>query len=154
MPSVYLRNQHPIAHLCPQFVVTSLSASPCFSKSNLIFSTYRHLPSNSSSKFPPYNRCNIYDETEFCSFWLLLSQNHFNNGPLSNFMYVVDQNFHYSETTISISLCKICGYLSSVFTSIHVQLLVCWSIISIAQFCTIILPNVHYLLSCTIIMLL
>ena len=34
---------------------------------------------------------------------------------------------------------------------IHVRHLVFWSIRSIAQFCNVILPNIHYLLPCTII---
>jgi hypothetical protein len=40
MPSASLWNKHTIPHLCPQFVVISLSASFCSSKSKLIFSTY------------------------------------------------------------------------------------------------------------------
>ena len=77
-PSAILWNKHTIPNLCQKFVVISLSASPCPSISNLIFSTCILSSFPSFLSVSSHYLCSICHETEcpifttFCTLCLLL----------------------------------------------------------------------------------
>jgi len=58
-------------------------------------------------------------------------------------IYAVDQSCHYSQTVSPLHIAKYKGSYRLYLLSIHVRLLVFWSIRSIAAICCIIIINFH-----------
>jgi hypothetical protein len=157
-PSASLPNPHTIPHLCPQLFVISLSTSPCPSISKLIFSTVSSVPSNYYFNNPRYKLAvcatvlNVRWSLNFVAFgffWkkFILTQGH---CPVSCMLLICPINTLRPLTPLHFTKYN-CIYLLYLLR-VLIRLPVFWSIRSTAAVCNIILPNIHYLLSSTILM--
>ena len=113
IPFANLSNKHTIPHLCPQFVVISLSASSCSSISKLIFSTcilsslsFLLLSILATPFAVSVTKLNVLLSPLFVPFVSFYNTITVTLATVC-FIYIVDQSCHYSETAFSASHCKI-----------------------------------------------
>lgn len=152
MPSVCLWNTHPIPHLCPQFVVISLSVCSFFSKSKLIFSTCHHLLPFLFLRFLATVFAVFMMKLNFVAFGFYLQKIILTLGHCPISCMLLTRPFTILRPLSPLRFVRYKDIYLLYLLRIHVRLLVFWSIRSIAQFYNIILPNIHYLFSCTILM--